>query len=193
MSKKTYPLLSLTAENRSKIYLLRYKSLFKGSKFRSLSMLFDSDLHSQYGSGSRAAKWMRFRYLLLILTIVNMYSYAIVLFQLENLRTSISGTRQRISEVLGMMTTVGSMRPSLTTTSFKLAVWTPDWLRGRTHTGRTFRCCRSGSGYFFGNCSFRQWPSRCQQKIIYFVHFLVTFWRNIYIWISHVVAKKAYM
>jgi hypothetical protein len=138
MSKKTFPLLSLTAENRSKTYLLRYKSLFKGSKFRSLSMLLDSDLHSQYGSGSRAAKWMRFRYLLLILTIVNMYSYAIVLFQLENLRTSISGTRQRISEVLGMMTTVGSMRPSLTTTSFKLAVWTPDWLRVAYPYGTNF-------------------------------------------------------
>jgi hypothetical protein len=57
-----------------------------------------------------------------------MYSYAIVCFQLEKLRTGISGTRQGISEVLGMMTTVGFMRPSLTTTS----------LTWRTHTGRTF-------------------------------------------------------
>jgi hypothetical protein len=59
-------------------------------------------------------------YLLLILTTVNMYSYAIVLFQLENLWTRISGTRQRIPEVLGMMTTVWSMRPTLT--SLTLAV-----------------------------------------------------------------------
>jgi hypothetical protein len=57
--------------------------------------------------------------------IVNMYSYAIVRFQLEKLRTGISGTRQAISEVLGMMTTVGSMRPSLTTTSLTLAVLNP--------------------------------------------------------------------
>ncbi len=45
----------------------------------------------------------------------------------------------------------------------------------RNHTGPTFRCCRSGSGYFFGNCSFRQWPSRCQQKIIYFAKFFSYF------------------
>jgi hypothetical protein len=61
------------------------------------------------------------QYLLHILTVVNMFSYAIVLFQVESLWTSNSGTRQRMPEVLGVVvTTVWSMTPTLT--SLTLAV-----------------------------------------------------------------------
>jgi hypothetical protein len=50
----------------------------------------------------------------------NVFSYAIVLFQLKSLWNS-SGTRQRMPEVLGVVvTTVWSMTPTLT--SLTLAV-----------------------------------------------------------------------
>jgi hypothetical protein len=45
------------------------------------------------------------QYLLHILTVVNVFSYAIVLFQVESLWTRNSGTRQRMPEVRGVMVT----------------------------------------------------------------------------------------
>ncbi len=39
----------------------------------------------------------------------------------------------------------------------------------------------SGSGCWSGPCYFRQWPSRCQKKILFFILLLFTFWRYIYI------------
>jgi hypothetical protein len=45
--------------------------------------------------------WGSTCFLLVILTVVNIFSYKIVLFQLESLWTRISGARQRMPKVLG--------------------------------------------------------------------------------------------
>jgi hypothetical protein len=54
-------------------------------------------------------------YLLVISTVVNLFSYAIVFFQHKHLWTRSSGIRQRMPDALGVVVrTVWSMRPILT-------------------------------------------------------------------------------
>ena len=68
---------------------------------------------------------MHMWYLLVISTVVNLFSYAIVFFQHKNLWTRSSGIRQRMPDALEVVVrTVWSMRPILT--SPMLAVWTRD-------------------------------------------------------------------
>jgi len=58
---------------------------------------------------------MHMWYLLVISTVVNLFSYAIVFFQHKNLWTRSSGIRQRMPDALGVVVrTVWSMRPILT-------------------------------------------------------------------------------
>jgi hypothetical protein len=58
---------------------------------------------------------MHMWYLLVISTVVNLFSYAIVFFQHKHLWTRSSGIRQRMPDALGVVVrTVWSMRPILT-------------------------------------------------------------------------------